>query len=213
MSDLVSSDNEDVLIGRRVQSPFTLSYGDQVKLCLRRGFWRLKADPSLTLTQLFGNFIMNLIISSVFFNLRTSFDLLAAQAHPAEPITGSFFQRGSLLFFAILINAFGAALEVRRDSRIHARGADPNPDPDAVCATPHCRKAHSICLVSGTEWIIRTILTASYHSSAEAFASMITDLPYKILSSIINNLTLYFMTNLRREPGQYQIGSSTQAAC
>ena len=39
----------------------------------------------------------------------------------AEPITGSFFQRGSLLFFAILINAFGAALEVRRDSRIKLR--------------------------------------------------------------------------------------------
>jgi len=56
----------------RAKSPYTLSYRDQVKICLRRGFWRLKADPSLTLTQLFGNFIMALIISSVFFNLRKS---------------------------------------------------------------------------------------------------------------------------------------------
>ena len=56
----------------RVKSPYTLSYGDQVKLCLKRGFWRLKADPSLTLTQLFGNFAMSLIISSVFFNLGES---------------------------------------------------------------------------------------------------------------------------------------------
>lgn len=45
-----------------------------------------------------GNFIMALIISSVFFNL--------------QPNTNSFFQRGSLLFFAILTNAFGAALEI-----------------------------------------------------------------------------------------------------
>lgn len=67
-------------------------------LCLRRGFWRLRADPSLTLTQLFGNAVMALIISSVFFNL--------------QPNTGSFYNRGALLFFAILINAFGAALEV-----------------------------------------------------------------------------------------------------
>jgi len=41
----------------------------------------------------------------------------------------------------------------------------------------------------------------SYHSSAEAFASMLTDLPNKILSALVTNLTLYFMTNLRREPG------------
>lgn len=88
-----------ILIGSRANSPYTLSYGQQVMLCLRRGFWRLRADPSLTLTQLFGNMVMALIISSVFFNL--------------QPNTGSFYNRGSLLFFAILINAFGAALEVR----------------------------------------------------------------------------------------------------
>jgi len=62
-------------------------------------FWRLKGDPSLTLTQLFGNFIMALIISSIFYNL--------------QPNTDSFFSRSALLFFAILLNAFGSALEVR----------------------------------------------------------------------------------------------------
>jgi len=46
-----------------------LSYGEQIKLCLERGFWRLKADPSLTLSQLFGNIVMGLIVSSVFYNL------------------------------------------------------------------------------------------------------------------------------------------------
>ncbi|KAK4685860.1 ATP-binding cassette, subfamily G (WHITE), member 2, PDR, partial [Tremellales sp. Uapishka_1] len=60
----------------RAKSPYTLSYGQQVRLCLKRGFWRLKADPSLTYTQLFGNFIMSLVISSVFYNLRPFFFFL-----------------------------------------------------------------------------------------------------------------------------------------
>lgn len=83
---------------QRVTSPYTLSYAGQIKLCLRRGFWRLKGDPSLTLTQLFGNFIMALIISSIFYNLQLT--------------TASFFSRSAVLFFAILLNAFGSALEV-----------------------------------------------------------------------------------------------------
>lgn len=82
----------------RAKSPFTLDYWQQVQLCLWRGFRRLSGDPSLTLGQLFGNMIMGLIIASVFFNLQMT--------------TGSFFQRGALLFFACLMNAFGSALEV-----------------------------------------------------------------------------------------------------
>ncbi|TVY89849.1 ZEB2-regulated ABC transporter [Lachnellula willkommii] len=83
---------------QRVTSPYTLSYMGQVRLCLRRGFWRLRGDPTLTLTQLFGNFIMSLIISSIFFNMK--------------PTTDSFFSRSAILFFAILVNAFGSALEI-----------------------------------------------------------------------------------------------------
>lgn len=74
----------------RPASPFTLSYRAQVALCLRRGFWRLKADPSLTVFQLFGNTAMALVVSSVFFNLA--------------PTTATFYSRGALLFFAILLN-------------------------------------------------------------------------------------------------------------
>lgn len=32
---------------------------------------------------------------------------------------------------------------------------------------------------------------------------MLCDLPYKVLNAIVYNLTLYFMTNLRREPGAF----------
>ena len=50
-------------------SPYTLSYFAQIKLCLRRGFWRLVADPGFTLSQLIGNACMAFIIGSLFYNL------------------------------------------------------------------------------------------------------------------------------------------------
>lgn len=125
---------------------------------MRRGFWRLKADPSLTITQLFGNVVMNLVISSVFYNL--------------QPVTSSFFKRSSLLFFAILTNAFGAALEI-------------------------------LTLYAQRPIIEKHARYALYHPSAEAWASMLVDLPYKIVNAILCNITLYFMANLRREPGAF----------
>lgn len=72
---------------RRVKSPYTLSYLQQVQICLWRGFRRLASDPSLTLTQLIGNTIFALILASIFYNL--------------QPNTESFYQRGALLFFAV----------------------------------------------------------------------------------------------------------------
>ncbi|KLT39406.1 putative xenobiotic-transporting ATPase [Cutaneotrichosporon oleaginosum] len=142
----------------RPHSPYTLSYGGQIKLCVRRGFQRLKADPSLTLSQLFGNLIMVLIISSIFYNL--------------QPNTASFYNRGGLLFFAILMNAFGSALEI-------------------------------LTLYAQRPIVEKHAQYAFTHPSAEAFASMLCDLPYKICNAIIFNITLYFMTNLRREVGPF----------
>jgi ABC-type multidrug transport system ATPase subunit len=84
--------------GQRAKSPFTLSFMQQIQLCLWRGFQRLKGDPSITIGSLIGNTAMALIIGSVFYNL--------------QPTSQSFFQRGALLFFALLMNAFASALEV-----------------------------------------------------------------------------------------------------
>src|SRR5436190_12759190 len=70
----------------------------QIKLCIWRGFQRLKGDMSMTLTSVVGNIVMSLIISSVFYNL------------PAD--SSSFFSRGALLFFAILMNGFASSLEI-----------------------------------------------------------------------------------------------------
>ncbi|OBT59510.1 hypothetical protein VE04_00545 [Pseudogymnoascus sp. 24MN13] len=141
---------------QRRKSPFTLAYPEQISLCLWRGFTRLRADPSITLVAAFFNILMALVVSSVFYNL--------------QPTTGSFFQRGALLFFAVLLNAFASALEI-------------------------------IVLYAQRPIVEKHDRYALYHPSAEAFASMITDLPYKIINSICFNLVLYFMANLRREPG------------
>lgn len=143
---------------QRVSSPYTLSYTQQVRLCLWRGFRRLMADPSLTLTQVFANTILALIIGSIFYNLNET--------------TSSFYSRGALLFFAILMNAFGSALEI-------------------------------LTLYAQRPIVEKHARYALYHPSAEAFASMLTDMPYKIFNTITFNLTLYFLTNLRRTPGAF----------
>lgn len=46
---------------------------------------------------------------------------------------------------------------------------------------------------------------AMYHPSAEALASMLADMPYKITNAIVSNATSYFLANLRREPGNFFI--------
>lgn len=70
----------------------------QVKLCVERGFMRLRGDMTIALSGIIGNGIIGIIIGSVFYNL------------PAN--TGTFYSRGVLLFFAILLNAFSSFLEV-----------------------------------------------------------------------------------------------------
>jgi ABC-type multidrug transport system permease subunit/ABC-type multidrug transport system ATPase subunit len=144
--------------GQRLKSPYTLSYMQQINLCLWRGWRRLIGDPSITMGSLIGNFVMALIIASIFYDL--------------QPTTSSFYQRGALLFFACLMNAFASALEI-------------------------------LTLYAQRPIVEKHDRYALYHPSAEAVASMICDMPYKIANAIIFNITLYFMTNLRREPGAF----------
>ncbi|KAK1248495.1 hypothetical protein MKX08_006715 [Trichoderma sp. CBMAI-0020] len=144
--------------GQRAKSPYTLSYTQQIQLCLWRGWRRLTGDPSLTIGSLIGNFGMALIIGSVYYNLSED--------------ASSFFQRGSLLFFACLMNAFASALEI-------------------------------LTLYAQRPIVEKHARYALYHPSAEAISSMLCDLPYKVVNAIIFNITLYFMTNLRREVGPF----------
>ncbi|KAI5456898.1 ABC-2 type transporter-domain-containing protein [Mariannaea sp. PMI_226] len=109
---------------QRLKSPYILSYGQQVKLCLWRGFKRLQGDPGLTIFQLLANSIMALIISSLYYNL--------------QPTTSSFYGRAAVLFVAILSNAFSSALEIltqyaqRPIIEKHSRYAFYHPSAEAV---------------------------------------------------------------------------------
>ncbi|KAH7175408.1 ABC-2 type transporter-domain-containing protein [Dactylonectria macrodidyma] len=144
--------------GQRKKSPFTLSFAQQIQLCLWRGWKRLRGDPGLTIGALIGNFCMSLIIASVFYNL--------------DETSNSFFQRGALLFFACLMNAFASALEI-------------------------------LTLYAQRPIVEKHSRYALYHPAAEAVSSMLCDMPYKMVNAITFNLPLYFMTNLRREPGPF----------
>ncbi|KAL8651740.1 MAG: hypothetical protein Q9226_004577 [Calogaya cf. arnoldii] len=83
---------------QRTKSPYTLSVPMQIKLCVRRGYQRLRGDMALLITGIIFNSVMALVVGSVFYNL------------PNE--TTSLFNHGALLFFAILLAAFASALEV-----------------------------------------------------------------------------------------------------
>ncbi|CAL5866766.1 uncharacterized protein PFLUO_LOCUS976 [Penicillium psychrofluorescens] len=143
---------------QRVKSPYTMSVSQQINLCMVRGFQRLKGDASLTLSQLIGNTIMALIIGSVFYQLQDT--------------TDSFYSRGALLFFAVLLNAFASALEI-------------------------------LTLYAQRPIVEKQARYAMYHPFAEAVASMLCDMPYKLLNAVTFNITLYFMTGLRKTPGAF----------
>jgi ATP-binding cassette, subfamily G (WHITE), member 2, PDR len=166
---------------RRLRSPYMISVPMQIRLCMARGFQRLQGDMSLALSGTIGNFVMALIIGSVFYNLPFN--------------TGSFYSRGVLLFFAILLNAFSSSLEVRNQ-----------PIPRCLELWYHewlTLHTQILTLYAQRPIVEKQAKYAFYHPFAEAVASMICDLPNKILSSIFFNLTLYFMTHLRRTPGAF----------
>ncbi|KAJ5376094.1 CDR ABC transporter [Penicillium cosmopolitanum] len=143
---------------QRSGSPYTISLRKQFEICTVRGFQRLRADASLTLTSLFGNGSLALILGSIFYRLPND--------------TQSFYSRGALLFFAVLLNAFSSALEI-------------------------------LTLYAQRPIVEKQSRFAFYHPCAEAVASMLCDVPYKLINSVTFNIPLYFMTNLRQEPGAF----------
>ncbi|KAL9082534.1 MAG: hypothetical protein Q9165_008865 [Trypethelium subeluteriae] len=144
--------------GQRLNSPYTLTYAQQVQLCFWRGYRRLRADPSQTVMMGVGNTIIALIMSSLFYNMGTT--------------TGTFYGRAVVLFVAILFNAFSSMLEI-------------------------------LTLYAQRPIVEKQSRYAFYHPSAESYASVLVDLPVKIINTISFNLVFYFMTNLNRGPGPF----------
>ncbi|QSZ36093.1 hypothetical protein DSL72_007218 [Monilinia vaccinii-corymbosi] len=144
--------------GQRVKSPYTISLPMQIRLCVERGFQRLRGDMTLLFTGLIGQIMMALIIGSVFYNLSND--------------TNTLFSKGALLFFAILIAAFQSALEI-------------------------------LTLYAQRPIVEKHTKYAFYHPIAEACASMLCDIPNKVVNALIFDIGLYFMTNLRRTPENF----------
>lgn len=82
----------------RPESPYTISIPMQVKYCTRRAYQRLWNDRTSTVTTIVGQIAFALIIGSIFYGTQNN--------------TGSFFQKGGVLFFAVLLNALIALSEV-----------------------------------------------------------------------------------------------------
>ncbi|KAI5960963.1 CDR1 [Candida pseudojiufengensis] len=139
-------------------SPYTVSFNMQVKYIMHRNWLRMKGDPSITIFSIFGQLVMGLILSSVFYNL--------------PPNTNSFYFRGAGMFFAVLFNAFASLLEIM--SLFEAR--------------PIVEKHKKYAL---------------YRPSADALASIVSELPVKLLMSMSFNFVFYFMVNFRRNPGRF----------
>lgn len=83
---------------QRKQSPYTISYFQQVRLALWRGYRRLRADPGFTIASLLFNIIIALLLGSMFYDLKND--------------GSSLNYRGALIFFTLLFNAFASQLEV-----------------------------------------------------------------------------------------------------
>lgn len=140
------------------KSPYTLSFGMQVSMLMKRNFWRFKSNPGLTLGGVIGNSLMGLIIATLFLNLSND--------------TATFYYRSAALFMGVLFNCFSSLLEIL--SLFEAR--------------PIVEKHKQFAL---------------YRPSADALASILTELPPKIVTSLCFNIIFYFTVNLRRDAGHF----------
>ncbi|PWY82850.1 hypothetical protein BO70DRAFT_379416 [Aspergillus heteromorphus CBS 117.55] len=82
----------------RSRSPYLLSVPMQVRLCLRRAYQRLRNDLPTAMSTVIAQLILSLVIGSIFFKSPTT--------------TASFFQKGAVLYFAVLFNALVTLNEI-----------------------------------------------------------------------------------------------------
>ncbi|KAK8050931.1 hypothetical protein PG993_002316 [Apiospora rasikravindrae] len=140
-------------VGSLRSSTYVLPVYQQLLICIRRSFLRLRNNYVPTVSTVFANVILALVVGSVYYNLSDTAD--------------SMDKRSVLIFFSLMICAFSPAFEVL------------------------------------TMWAQRPIVEkhdryALYHPYVDGIASILSDLPAKLVTSIGFHVTLYFMTNLRR---------------
>ena len=140
------------------KSPYTVSFFMQVRAIMHRNWLRTKGDPSIMIVSVLLQAVMGLILSSVFYNLKSD--------------TASFYYRGASIFFAVLFNAFSSLLEI-------------------------------LALFEARSIVEKHKSYALYRPSADALASIISEIPSKLAMSTTFNFAIYFMVNLRRTPGNF----------
>lgn len=82
----------------RPKSPYMVSVPMQIKLNTKRAYQRVWNERTSTITSFVANCIMALIVGSVFYGT------------PAA--TAGFYQKGAVLFYAVLLNALAAMTEI-----------------------------------------------------------------------------------------------------
>ncbi|ETI20753.1 hypothetical protein G647_07095 [Cladophialophora carrionii CBS 160.54] len=82
----------------RPKSPYVISIPMQIRVCVTRAYQRLWNDKASTIAVVFSQIVQALIIGSIFFGTPVS--------------TGSFFAKGSVLFFAVLLSALQSIVEI-----------------------------------------------------------------------------------------------------
>lgn len=100
-----------------MKSLYMLSTSQQINLCVDRGFERLRGDATITISRVVANGILAVIVGELLYSLRKpEADLKGTMFVHLKETTESFNGRSTLIFLAILLNAFASALEVRHTS-------------------------------------------------------------------------------------------------
>lgn len=163
----------------RSSSTYLVSYAGQVRLNLWRAYRRLLADPSFTIASLLYNLILALMLGSMFFDMKAD--------------SATFYYRGGVIFFSLLLNAFASQLEV-----------SPPPLPSNSPQQQADIEPSQVLTVYAERPVIeKHNRYALYRQSTQAIAGYLMDLPYKTTNMLIFNVTVYFMTNLRRDAGSF----------
>ncbi|KAI1410222.1 ABC-2 type transporter-domain-containing protein [Hypoxylon sp. FL1857] len=79
-------------------STYFISIPEQIRICIQRDFLRLRNNYIPTVSTIFANAILAIVVGSVFYNLSNT--------------TDSMDQRAVLIFFSLMICAFSPAFEV-----------------------------------------------------------------------------------------------------
>lgn len=157
-------------------STYAIPISQQIFVCLQRGFLRLRNNYVPTVSTVFANAILAIVVGSVFYNLPDT--------------TDSMNQRAVLIFFSLMICAFSPAFEVTMSHLFL---------PYSIIG-PRLTLGRFQVL---TMWAQRPIVEkhnryALYHPWTEGMASILCDIPAKFGTSVMFHITLYFMTKLRR---------------